>query len=237
MAMISRCYALFSLLVVLTAGNANAGVVVGGTRLVYHEKDKEESIKVSNTDDSAPWLIQSWTDNNGVKGDQKSEIKPPFIVTPPLFRLNPENEHELRIIRTGGNFPADRESIFWLNIKAIPAKPKNNNTRSMLQFSVKTRIKLFFRPFALTSDSGQESQKLHFSRQGNQLRVDNPTGYFMTFYHLSIGGQPVNTIDIMVPPKGFSLYPLPSNAKSDTVTWQVINDFGGASTPESDIAS
>ncbi|WP_330982159.1 MULTISPECIES: molecular chaperone [Enterobacterales] len=217
--------------------NANAGISVGGTRLIYNEKNREETIRINNMDENSPWLIQSWVDNNGLKDDQKPDVKPPFLTSPPLFRLNGGTEYELRVLRTGGNLPKDRESIFWLNIKSIPAKPKNNGSQNLLQFAVRTRIKLFFRPAALTGESGEESQKLTFSRKGNQLRVDNPTGYFMTFSQLTLGGQAIDTTDVIVPPRGFAVYNVPKNVQSKAVTWKVINDYGGLSAQQSGNAS
>lgn len=238
MVVTTRYSAVFALLLSLFfVGNASAGIAVGGTRLIYHENNKEESIKVINTDEASPWLIQSWVDNNGVNDDQKATTKPPFLVAPPLFRLNADSEYALRVLRTGGKFPADRESIYWLNIKAIPAKAKKDGQPNMLQFAVRSRIKLFFRPSALTSESGLESQKLTFSRRGNQLQVNNPTGYFMTFATLTLGSQNVVTTDVLVPPHGFAVYPIPGNAKGNAVSWKVINDFGGASTKYSGNAS
>lgn len=41
--------------------------------------------------------------------DMKSN--PSFVVTPPLFRLNAKQQHRLRIIRVGGDFANDCESI------------------------------------------------------------------------------------------------------------------------------
>ncbi|MFS1539134.1 MAG: fimbria/pilus periplasmic chaperone [Candidatus Phlomobacter fragariae] len=38
--------------------------------------------------------------------------KPPFIVIPPLFRLDAGRENILRIMRPGGDLPLDRESFF-----------------------------------------------------------------------------------------------------------------------------
>lgn len=35
-----------------------------------------------------------------------------FFVTPPLYRQD-EGKHTLRIIRTGGELPSDRESVFF----------------------------------------------------------------------------------------------------------------------------
>jgi len=38
---------------------ANAGVIIGGTRVVYDGNKKEASIDVNNPD-KTPYLIQSW---------------------------------------------------------------------------------------------------------------------------------------------------------------------------------
>lgn len=64
--------------------NSHAAVSVGGTRLVFHGDEKEASITVSNTNKGIPVLIQSWVDEG-----ENSKAKAPFMITPPLFRLEP----------------------------------------------------------------------------------------------------------------------------------------------------
>ncbi|MFD3238879.1 FimD/PapC N-terminal domain-containing protein [Rahnella perminowiae] len=93
-----------------------------------------------------------------------------------LFRLNAGEDNSLRIIRTGGILPDDRESLFWLNIKAIPRLPEEAPA-GLLQIVVKTRLKLFYRPAALLTPAGQSAwRQLQFSRAGGQTpgiyRVD-----------------------------------------------------------------
>lgn len=97
---------------------AQAGIVVGGTRLIYDGGKKESSIGVSNPD-KIPYLIQSWVDLQ--EGDTS---KTPFIITPPLFRLDGGQDNILRVVRAGGNLPTDRESLYWMNIKSIPSAEK-----------------------------------------------------------------------------------------------------------------
>ena len=83
-----------ALLTVTTA--AQAGVVVGGTRLVYDGKKKESSLGLRNPDNIA-YLIQSWVDMpEGVSG------RAPFVITPPLFRLDAKQNNILRVVRAGG---------------------------------------------------------------------------------------------------------------------------------------
>lgn len=95
---------------------ANAGVVVGGTRVIYDGNKKEASVAVNNPD-TTPYLIQSWIDTQN-KGSDAGKI--PFIITPPLYRLEGGQKNVERIVLTGA-LPQNQESLYWLNIKAIPS--------------------------------------------------------------------------------------------------------------------
>ncbi len=54
----------------------------------------------------------------------------------------------LRIVRAGGNLPEDRESVYYVNVKAIPPAPAEESANT-LQLAIKTRMKLFYRPAGL----------------------------------------------------------------------------------------
>lgn len=133
-------------LLALFTVQAQAGIVIGGTRVVYDGDKKEASASIRNPEKSGVYLVQSWVDN-GERGG-----KAPFIVTPPLFRINPGEENMLRIIRTGGNLPPDRESVFWLNVKSIPATDDSKPHTNVLQVVVKSRLN-----FLPTGGSGRAS--------------------------------------------------------------------------------
>ena len=210
----------------LWGGAAQAGVVVGGTRVVYDGAKRETSLSVKNPD-KVSYLIQAWADADGPTGENKGSPKPPFVVTPPLFRLDAGNENMIRIIRTGGSLPEDRETAYWMNVKSIPASARSD--KNVLQISVKTRIKLFYRPADIKAPTDDDYKKVTFRRAGGQIEVTNPTPYYLSFYSLKMGSAPVNTTNVMVPPKGTANYPVPSAASGGQVTWQVINDFGGNS--------
>lgn len=193
---------------------AHAGVVVGGTRLVYDGAKKESSLSVNNPD-KTPYLIQSWIDTQ-----DGGTAKAPFIITPPLFRLDGEQQNVLRVVRAG-NLPEDHESLYWLNVKAIPSGKKMENT---LQIAVRTRIKLIYRPSAL-KDSAPEEQtdKLVWSRNGNQLQVKNPTAYYMNFNEITVGGKKLDNVTYVAPGSTAS-FAMP--AGGSTVNWKIISDYG-----------
>lgn len=214
----------------LWGGMVKAGIIVGGTRVIYNGGLREANISVNNPD-KIPYLIQAWADGAGQKSENKSAPKAPFLVTPPIFRLDPGKENLLRIIRTGGTFPNDRESIYWVNVKSIPAMVKRDS--NVLQVSVKTRIKLFYRPEGINSPTEDDYKKLSFRRDGNVIKVSNPTPYYITFLSLNIGDESIDTTSTMVPPLGTITYSLKKTPSVNQVTWRVINDFGGGSKPTS----
>lgn len=196
---------------------AQAGVVVGATRLVYDGGKKESSLNVSNSDE-LPYLIQSW-----VEPQEGSLQKAPFILTPPLFRLDTGQKNVLRVVRVGGTLPEDRESLFWLNVKSIPSAERRDNT---LQIAVKTRIKLIFRPSGLKGLPELSAGQLIWHRKGMQLDVNNPTPFYMNFQSVNVDGQEVKDATYVAPysTASFNL----SHQSGNEVTWKVINDFGGS---------
>ncbi len=59
-------------------------------------------------------------------------------------------ENTLRIIdATNNQLPQDRESLFWMNVKAIPSMDKSKLSDNTLQLAIISRIKLYYRPAKL----------------------------------------------------------------------------------------
>ncbi|WP_338628977.1 molecular chaperone [Enterobacter sp. JJBC] len=196
---------------------AKASVTLGGTRLIYDASKREAAISVSNGQQGVPHLIQSWVEVDGSATD-----KAPFIVTPPLFRLDAGRENTLRVVFTGKSaLPDDRESVYWLNVKSIPAIEKSDQNRLLI--AVKSKIKLFYRPAALNTDAVADAwKKLSFSHGGGQLTITNPTPYYVSLFSLKAGSQAIKTPP-MVPPFGN----VSVSSSGGAVTWRAVNDFGG----------
>lgn len=196
---------------------ANAGIIIGGTRVIYDGNKKEASVSVNNPD-ATPYLIQSWieTPNGGAE-------KAPFVITPPLYRLDKDQQNVERIMLTG-TLPQDKESLYWLNIKAIPSAPKKDNS---LQIAIKTRIKLIYRPANLKGVTPEElADKLVWSRSGNHLSVSNPTPYVMNFSHISLNGRNLDDVTYVMP-GATAQFAMPAAASGGAVIFTVINDYGG----------
>ena len=212
------------LALVLFAQNSFAGgVALSGTRVIYNGNKKEASLTVNNKSSNEEFLIQSWIDD--VNGSKKT----PFIITPPLFKLNPTKNNVLRIVKTTDSLPQDRESVFWINVKSIPAKSDDNSDRNVLQIAVRTRLKLFYRPAGLQGNSMDAWSQLRFSQAGkDQLKVENPSAFNLTFNDLYANGVEIKKAG-MVPAKGEVSIQLPlKNIKVNDVKYSIINDFGTA---------
>lgn len=207
----------YSVLALYFSTPAFAGFSVGGTRVIYNGDMKESSLSVKNTEDSSVYLIRTW-----VSSDKAGE-KIPFIATPPLFRIEPGQDNTIRITQTTSTLPQDRESVYWLNTLAIPPAIKEKNS---LQFSINTRIKLFYRPATLINKDAvaKAYQQITFSRSGNTLTANNPTPYYINLTKVSINGSELKDGYMVAPKSSLKIENAPAG---NSISWQAINDFGG----------
>jgi len=199
---------------------ANAGVIIGGTRIIFEGAKKEATINITNPDNT-PYLIQSWIDmQDGGAG------KAPFIITPPLYRLDGGQKNLERIVMTG-SLPQEQESLFWLNIKAIPSASKQMNA---LQIAIKTRIKLIYRPEGLRASTPEEqANKLTWQQSGNAIQVNNPTPYVINFNEITLGGRKLDDVTYVLPGAS-ARFLLPEGGSGHSLTFKVINDYGSPGT-------
>ena len=200
-----------------------AGVNVGSTRVVYQSKEKEANLVLSNSgDDGVPYLVQSWVspfDNRDASADD-------FIVTPPLFRLDAKGQNILRVIATNAqNLPSDKESLFLLNVKAIPAKSEEQRNQNVLQIALKTTIKLFYRPANLKGTLPEAVEKLQWGAQGGKLTVHNPSGFNVVVSELLINNTASKDIPEVIKP-GSTVTTGTAVKNSDTLVLSYINEYG-----------
>ncbi len=197
---------------------ANAAVALGATRVIYPANQKQVLLPVTNNDPASVYLIQSWIEN---AGDQKDTQ---FVITPPLFSMQGKKENTLRIINaTNHQLPGDRESLFWVNVKAIPAMEKDQKNENTLQLAIISRIKMFYRPTHLAMAPEEAPAMLRFRRSGSKLTLINPTPYFITVTNMKAGNS--NLPNTMVPPKGEVSVDIPHAVTGD-ISFQTINDYG-----------
>lgn len=196
------------------------GIVLGGTRIIYPAGQKETSISVRNTSDTSRFMVQSWAENQ--HGNKASD----FIVTPPLYVSNPGSENTLRLMYAGPALPSDRETLYYLMAKAIPAVDKAEiSGKNVLMLSASTLIKLFVRPAGLKPSPAEAPAHLKVSRSGTQVTFKNPTPYYITIVKIKAGNQELKET-VMAPPFATANLTLFSG-NFGKLSFRTINDFGG----------
>ncbi|ARZ01098.1 fimbria/pilus periplasmic chaperone [Yersinia ruckeri] len=205
---------------------------LGASRLIYNPASNGATIAVSNQQDY-PILVRSQ-----VFAENKTSPAP-FVVTPPLFRLDGQQQSRLRVVNTGGQMPSDRENLNWLCVTGIPpqsddawaadkegksAAPKSVSLN--VQVSVQNCIKLLVRPSSI-GPLADRASSLVWTRQGNALNVNNPTPFYMNLSRVTVGGANVEQLQHIAPFSSHS-FTLPKGAAGQ-VQWQVITDAGGQS--------
>lgn len=216
----------------LLSGVSQAGLMLGGTRIVFDGNKRDASITVGNTT-TQPYAVQTWINTEA----DDNTTATPFVATPPLFRLAPHKEQVVRIQKVPGTLPDDRESVFYFNAQEIPVAGKTDE--NTLKIAMRTRIKLFYRPTGLKGNSLDALPQLRWSlvqEQGKAvLVVNNPSAFHVSFIgvKLSAGAQVVEVNEPkMVAPMSSQRYAVPGfTGRSGEVMFSAINDFGGYSEP------
>jgi len=202
------------LLIMANLAPASASIALGRTRVIFNADKQSQSFKIKNNSDS-PYLVQAW-----VEDEQENKITEPFIILPPVQRIEGNAVSQVKIQGLPGikKLPQDRESVFYLNIREIPPKPDKKNE---VQLAVQSRIKLLYRPNLLKVDRmsddipGSENIKISCSSDG--LIAYNPTPYYFTL-------TAENTFPVMVPPRSDAKLVL--RGKESPIKLFYINDYG-----------
>ncbi|QIO05739.1 fimbrial biogenesis chaperone [Acinetobacter shaoyimingii] len=223
------------LAVVLTAFAAcssMAGIAVGNTRIIYPADAQSVNVSLNNLV-KKPALAQVWIDN-GDASKIPSAHEIPFLVTPPVSRLAPEAEQIVRVImKPNFKLAQDRESLYWFNMLDIPPIAKENQDKNQLQLSVRSRLKLFYRPSTLNMSQKQAFTALAFHKVLNtkKIEIDNPTPYYITLNKLEFKGSSLSVyyaVDTMLAPYSKQNIELDkANSALNKVKYEVINDLGG----------
>ncbi|KAF2411123.1 P pilus assembly protein, chaperone PapD [Pseudomonas antarctica] len=206
-------------LLALAPPPASAALKIEGTRLIYFGQDKGATINVVN---QAPRevVVQTWITGE----DEATDRTVPFAATEPLVQLAAGEHHPLRILYAGEGLPSDRESLFWLNIMEIPLKPEDPNS---VQFAIRQRLKLFYRPPALQGGSAEAVQQLVWSSgDGRTVTVRNPSAFHLSLVNLQTDNEALSDYLLLKPYESKTLTapsPLP---KGTTLHFTEITDIG-----------
>ncbi|AEM51478.1 fimbrial biogenesis chaperone [Stenotrophomonas maltophilia] len=215
-----------------SALDARASVVMHGTRVVFAAQEREASLRLQNVGSTTD-LVQAWIDDGRTVSETPvEESAVPFFMRPPIFRMEAGRSQLLRIFHTGESMPADRESLYYLNVLAVPGKPADAADGVHLNVVVRTRMKLFYRPKGLSgAGAAAAPSKLQWAlvkdANGWVLNTTNPTPYHVSVDSIRAGGKIVADIALPLATTSYRLSHAQANALGSQVTFQYISDHGG----------
>lgn len=209
-----------------------AGVTIDGTRVIFPSNAKSVSVQLRNVL-STPALVQTWIDDGDINQIPDAN-KIPFVLTPPLSRVEPNKGQIIRIIPTGSpSLPQDRESLFWFNMLDIPPDDPQYAGKNILTFNVRTRIKLIYRPsdLKMPMNTAYGSIKVNYNKASKEITLDNPTPYFITITQMDFKSKSEHVnYGQAVMLKPFSQQVIEKftlNFSPEKISYQIVNDLGG----------
>ncbi|MFL1415489.1 fimbria/pilus periplasmic chaperone [Pseudomonas fildesensis] len=218
----------FALLALGLSHSAYAAVGLDRTRVIFDGSKDATSVNITNNNTQLPYLAQGW-----IEDEEGKKITTPLIVLPPVQRLEPGKQSQVKVqaLPAAKLLPQDRETVFYFNLREIPPRTDKANT---LQIALQTRIKLFYRPQAITPSqqdfSNPWQEKLTLTREGDRYRVNNPTPYYVTLVDArsTKDGKTVAGFEpLMVAPKGTLTLGPTAKAFGATPYLAYVNDYGG----------
>ncbi|WP_454724647.1 MULTISPECIES: fimbrial biogenesis chaperone [Cupriavidus] len=228
----ARAWRVLAVWLLLAPGWAAAALSVVGTRFVYPESARELTVRVGNAGDG-PILVQAWLDRGDPDADP-ARLSVPFVLAPPMFRLDAGHKSVLRLRHTGEPLPRDRESVFWLNFLEVPALPEDS--RNLLRLSYRSRMKLLYRPAGLPGSADEAISRVTWRLGGASasgeavLEADNPTPYHVSFAQMTVtrGAAAVALDGPTLAPLGVTRIALPGlkGAGEAQVRYEVAKDSG-----------
>lgn len=214
------------------------GTYFESTRVIYDEGSRQGESIVLNNNGADNFLVQAYIVDAKPDTGMVALPSKDFIVTPPLNRVGAHQTLPLRVLRTGGQFPEDRESLFYLTVRLIPtgSAPSPEDKGIQIKYLSALAIKVFYRPHKLASSGSyggvrEAVKKLKVSVSGKELVMNNPTPYWITLRTLSVGETPVSAVSLtrMIPPFGQQRWALPAmknHAPTALVKWTAITETG-----------
>ena len=199
---------------------------VKSTRLIFNGNQRAVSFPLKN-DTTSHYLVKGSVQN--LVGHQPGDVNHNFLVLPEVLLLEPGKHQELRVVRVGGKYPQDRESVFFVNGVFVPEK--QDQTSALLSLAISLNVKMFYRPPEIIDESAvkEVAKQLIFEASTKQLKVRNPTPYYATFSNLTFASYSLSNEQLkeMVPPYGEAVYSIKGIEKGlNNLSWSLIDELG-----------
>lgn len=201
-----------------------AAVNVNTTRVVFAHGVQQKTVKLVNDGDT-PMLVQSWIDE-GHPHSTPDNASPAFVVLPPMLKLLPGEQREIRLLGTGVGLAADSESMFWLNVYQIPPEQVSATHAEKVRLALRTQLKVLWRPRGVPDLNIDSMNMLSFIHKSGVIYAKNKTKWNITLSDVVMSNY--SSDGLLVPPgEERAIFTINAPvARNNKIDFAVINDDG-----------
>ncbi|MEX3019742.1 molecular chaperone [Kluyvera sp. STS39-E] len=208
----------------LTAFSSQAAVNINMTRVIFNHGETQRTVMLVN-DGDYPVVIQSWIDD-GLPERVPSQASAPFVVLPPVLKIQPGEQRELRVMTTGSGLANDRESLFWLNVYQIPPEQKQARNGEKVLLALRNQIKVLWRPRKIGALTKESLNLLRFSYADGGIYAMNDGPWNITLDNVSIGEYSTSGIVVSPYSRQMIFRSVTPERRNNKINFTVINDEG-----------
>lgn len=223
--------------VLVHPGQAQAVINFSKSRFIYPASENNLTIVLANGGEEDS-LVQAWIDT-GDAAESPNTIKAPFLITPPMFVMKGGSEKSISLRFVGPSLPADRESLFWLNVLSIPKEVQKavGVEKAKVKVAYRNRVKVLYRPSHLkgTLEDAVNGLVWSLERSSEKLtvRAKNFAPYNITVPQVifKAGGEEYPGPEVkVIPPYGSADFEMTGAASSSMTGGEIlcrwIDDLG-----------
>lgn len=213
----------FALFFIFPTSYSQSSIEINKDKFIFIESVNQEIIEINNKENN-DYFIQSWVTHY----DKENSNEIPFMVTPPLFKIEKDETFSLKIFKKDEIKERDRETLYRINIKRIPILLNSDNNKNMLHVSINSVYNLIYRPISIEKDAKDAYKKIEFLKnKNNEFIINNPTPYFIALSSVYFNRMLIVNESKTIPPfKKYNTKKIIS--ESGYVKWKIFNQHGVA---------
>ncbi|HEJ9411514.1 TPA: molecular chaperone [Proteus mirabilis] len=200
-----------------------AAIQINKDRFFYKEQDKEILFDIKNKSEKESYIIQSWVSHYNKEDNSEA----PFIISPSLIKLAPDENFTLKIIKTDDIKETNKESVYRVNIKLVPIIDDEMADKNMILISLNSIYNLFYTPKSIINKNHNKDINFFINNE-NFIKINNPTPYFITIAEAKIDDIDILNKRITLSPfKNYSIKDkkITKNIKDKKVHWKRVDEY------------
>lgn len=200
-----------------------AAIQINKDRFFYKEQDKEILFDIKNKSEKESYIIQSWVSHYNKEDNSEA----PFIISPSLIKLAPDENFTLKIIKTDDIKETNKESVYRVNIKLVPVIDDDMVDKNLILISLNSIYNLFYTPKSIINKNHNKDINFFINNE-NLIKINNPTPYFITIAEAKIDDIDILNKRITLSPfKNYSIKDkkITKNIKDKKVHWKRVDEY------------